>query len=51
MTAAKKNPEVERWFNEVEPPAEKALRRVREIILGADPRITEYVKYLTVQFA
>ena len=47
----KKNSEVERWFKEVKPPAEKALRRVRKIILGADPRMTEYVKYRTVQFA
>ncbi|HET9849682.1 MAG TPA: DUF1801 domain-containing protein [Candidatus Dormibacteraeota bacterium] len=47
----KKNPEVEQWFKEVKPPAEKALRRVREIILRADRRMTEYVKYRTVQFA
>jgi hypothetical protein len=47
----KENPEVERWFKEVKPPAEKTLRRVREVILSADPRMTEYVKYRTVQFA
>lgn len=46
----KKELEVERWFKEVKPPAEKALRRVREIILGADSRMGEYVKYRTVQF-
>jgi len=27
------------------------MRRVRQIILGADGRLTEYVKYRTVQFA
>ena len=27
------------------------MRRIREIILGADKRMTEYVKYGTVQFA
>lgn len=27
------------------------MRRVREIILGADRRMTEYLKYGTVQFA
>lgn len=32
-------------------PAEPILRRVREVILDADPRITEYLKYGTVQFA
>ena len=47
----KPNPDVERWFKDVKPPAAKALRRVREIILGADPRMTEYVKHRTVQFA
>jgi hypothetical protein len=42
---------VERWFEETRPPAEAAMRRVREIILAADPRVTEYVKYGTVTFA
>ena len=27
------------------------MRRVREIILGADKRMTEYLKYGTIQFA
>jgi hypothetical protein len=44
------NPEVDAWFAENKPPAEAELRRVREIILGADPRLTEYVKYGTVCF-
>ena len=47
----KKTPEVDRWFAETKPPAEKAMRRVREIILRADRRLTEYVKHRTVQFA
>jgi hypothetical protein len=42
---------VERWFEETRPPAEAAMRRVREIILAADPTVTEYVKYGTVTFA
>ena len=42
------NPEVEDWFATRKPPAEAAMRRVREIILAADPRMTEYVKYGTV---
>ena len=45
------NPEVENWFASKNPPAEAALRRVREVILAADPRMTEHVKYGTVQFA
>jgi len=43
--------EVERWFEQNRPPAESALRRVRDVILGADPRLTEQVKYWTVVFA
>ena len=47
----KGDPEVERWFAEKKRPADAALRRVREIILAADPRMTEFVQYGTVQFA
>jgi hypothetical protein len=43
--------EVDRWFAERKPPAAAAMQRVREVILRADPRLTEYVKYGTVQFA
>ncbi len=42
--------EVDRWFKERKPPAEPAMQRVREVILRADNRLTEYVKYGTVQF-
>jgi hypothetical protein len=45
------DPEVERWFAETKMPARDAIRRVRDIILGADPRMTEYVKYRTLTFA
>lgn len=41
---------VEGWFKEVKPPADKALRRVREIILSADSRLSEYTKYGSVIF-
>ncbi len=51
MVPARKIAEVERWFAATTPPSEAALRRVRDIILGADRRMTEYVKYGTVQFA
>src|SRR5262249_22020369 len=43
--------DVEDWFATRKPAAEAALRRVRDIILGTDERMTEYVKYGTVQFA
>jgi Domain of unknown function (DU1801) len=43
--------EVDHWFAERKPPAEPALQRVRDVVLKADGRITEYVKYGTVQFA
>jgi hypothetical protein len=46
-----KSSEVEAWFKERKPPAEKAMRRVRDLVLGADPGVTEYVKYGSVQFA
>jgi hypothetical protein len=42
------DPGVDGWFKGK--PAEAALRRVREIILKADPRMTEYLKYGTIQF-
>jgi hypothetical protein len=44
----KTHPEVESWFKGKA--AEPALRRVREIIMDADPRMTEYLKYGTIQF-
>lgn len=41
----RKTAEVERWFKTTKPPAEAALRKVRDIILGADPSMTERVQY------
>jgi hypothetical protein len=46
----KRSANVDRWFKEKKPPAEAALQRVREIILRADPRVSESVKYGTVMF-
>lgn len=45
------NAEVERWLRETDPELEPAMRRVAEIILGADRRLTAFVKYRTVTFA
>ena len=44
-----KGSDIDQWF--AGKPAEPILRRVREVILKADPRMTEYLKYGTVQFA
>lgn len=49
MRRLKADPEVEKWFTGK--PAETTLRRVREAILGADPRLSEHLKYGTVMFA
>lgn len=46
----KKSAAVDGWFKEKKPPAEAALQRVREVILRADPRVSESVKYGTVMF-
>jgi hypothetical protein len=43
--------EVEAWFAALQHPLESLMRRVREIILGADPRMSELIQYGTLQFA
>jgi hypothetical protein len=42
--------EVERWFAEKKPPTEATIRKVREIVLRADRRMIEFVKYGTLIF-
>jgi hypothetical protein len=44
------NREVDDWFSGLDHPFKSTMQRVREIILEADPRITELVKYGTVSF-
>lgn len=46
---AKRDPYVDRWMEGK--PAEAVLRRVRDVVMWADNRMTEYLKYGTVQFA
>src|SRR5436190_7580944 len=36
---------VERWFESTKPPSEAVLRRVRDIILGADQSMRERIQY------
>ena len=45
----KRDPYVDRWLEGK--PAEPVLRRLRDVILWADSRVGEYLKYGTVQFA
>src|SRR5438552_15921921 len=40
-----KSAEIERWFASTKPPSEAALRRVRDIILAADPSMRERIQY------
>ena len=40
-----KSAAVERWFATTKPPSDAALRRVRDIILGADPSMRERIQY------
>jgi hypothetical protein len=44
-------PRPDRWFEERDHPLDAALRRAREIILGADERVTESIKWKTPTFA
>src|SRR5919202_897275 len=46
-----RSPDVDRWFDEADHPLDAALRRAREIILGADGRVTEAIKWKTPTFA
>ena len=46
-----RNPEVDRWFDQAGHPLDAAMRRAREIILGADDRVTESIKWKTPTFA
>jgi hypothetical protein len=45
------NPEVDAWFETLDRPVKAEMLRVREIILGADPRITESIKWRTPTFS
>ncbi|MGE0227106.1 MAG: DUF1801 domain-containing protein [Dehalococcoidia bacterium] len=44
------HPEVDRWFEERAHPLDAAMQRVRDIILGADTRVTESIKWSTPTF-
>ena len=46
-----RNSEVDRWFEQTAHPQEATMRRARDIILGADGRVTESIKWKTPTFA
>jgi hypothetical protein len=47
---ANRNPDVDRWLDEAAHPLDATLRRAREIILTADERVTEAIKWKTPTF-
>jgi hypothetical protein len=46
-----RNPEVDAWLEATAHPLDATMRLAREIILGADPRVTEPIKWKTPTFA
>jgi hypothetical protein len=46
-----RNPEVDQWLDAVGHPLDAMMRRARDIILGADDRVTESIKWKTPTFA
>ncbi|HKY47143.1 MAG TPA: DUF1801 domain-containing protein [Acidimicrobiia bacterium] len=46
-----RNPEVDAWFEKKKHPLEAAMQEVRGLALGADPRITEAIKWSTPTYS
>ncbi len=46
----KRNPEVDAWFESYENPQKDLVQAVREVILDADPRVTEAIKWKAPTF-
>jgi hypothetical protein len=46
-----RNPEVDAWFAEKKHPLEAAMQGVRDVILEADERVAEMIKWSTPTFA
>ena len=46
-----RNSDVDRWFDQADHPLDATMRRARDIILGADGRVTESIKWKTPTFA
>jgi hypothetical protein len=48
---ANRSPEVDAWLDAAAHPLDATMRRARDIILGADDRVTETIKWSTPTFA
>ena len=46
-----RNPEVDRWLDQADHSLDATMRRARDLILGADDRVTESIKWKTPTFA
>jgi hypothetical protein len=46
-----RNLEVDRWLDEANHPLDATMRRARDIILAADDRVTESIKWKTPTFS
>ena len=46
-----RDPAVDRWLAAADGPVAEMMRRARDIILGADSRVTESIKWKTPTFA
>jgi hypothetical protein len=46
-----RNPEVDAWFDAADHPLKALMQHTREVILGADDRVTESIKWKTPTFA
>jgi hypothetical protein len=46
-----RNPDVDRWFDQADHPLDATMRRAPDIILSADGRVTESIKWKTPTFA
>jgi hypothetical protein len=46
-----RNPDVDRWLDDSAHPLDATMRRAREIILDADARVTESIKWKSPTFA
>ena len=44
------NPEVDAWFGRYDNPMKEAVLRTREVLLAADPRLDETIKWSTPTF-
>jgi hypothetical protein len=45
-----RNPEVDVWFDKYDNPMKEAVQRTRDVLLDADPRLGEVIKWSTPTF-